>query len=86
MDPKTTIEKLRILLPHWIEHNRSHGAEFRQWAAAARTEGAEPLAALLDKAAAHMAATDELLKKAAPEVGGPGAAPDHAQPHDHPQA
>ena len=26
------IEKLRVLLPHWLEHNKSHGAEFCQWA------------------------------------------------------
>ena len=84
MDPKTTIEKLRILLPHWIEHNRSHGAEFRQWAASARTEGSESLAALLDQAAANMAVTDELLKKAGTEVGGTGEAYDHIHHHDHP--
>ena len=26
------IEKLRVLLPHWIEHNEEHATEFRQWA------------------------------------------------------
>lgn len=25
-------EKLKILLNHWIEHNREHGGEFRDWA------------------------------------------------------
>ncbi len=25
-------DKLRVLLPHWIEHNGEHAAEFRQWA------------------------------------------------------
>lgn len=84
MDPKTTIEKLRILLPHWIEHNRNHGAEFRQWAASARTEGAERLAALLKKAAANMDATDDLLKRAETEAGGPGEDHRHAHRHDHP--
>jgi hypothetical protein len=29
------IEKLRVLLPHWIEHNDEHAAEFRAWAARA---------------------------------------------------
>ena len=56
MDSKTTVEKLRILLPHWIEHNQSHAAEFRKWAASARAEDSESLAALLDKAAANMTA------------------------------
>jgi len=26
------LEKLRVLLPHWIEHNEEHAAEFREWA------------------------------------------------------
>ena len=81
MGPKTTIEKLRFLLPHWIEHNHNHEAEFSKWAAAARTEGSESLAALLNMAAANMAATGELLKKAGTEVGGPGE--DHHHPHHH---
>jgi hypothetical protein len=25
-------DKLRVLLPHWIEHNAEHAGEFRQWA------------------------------------------------------
>ena len=25
-------EKLRVLLPHWIEHNGEHASEFRDWA------------------------------------------------------
>ncbi len=83
MDPKTTTEKLRILLPHWIEHNRRHEAEFRQWAALARTEGSESLAALLDEAAANMVATDGILKKAGMEVGGTDEVHDHGHHHDH---
>lgn len=26
------IEKLRVLLPHWIEHNGEHAQEFREYA------------------------------------------------------
>ena len=26
------LEKLRVLLPHWIEHNDEHAAQFREWA------------------------------------------------------
>ena len=25
-------DKLRVLLPHWIEHNADHAEEFRSWA------------------------------------------------------
>ena len=26
------IDKLRMLLPHWIEHNAEHAEEFQRWA------------------------------------------------------
>ncbi len=39
------IEKLRVLLPHWIEHNEEHAAEFRQWAERAGEAGTEIIAA-----------------------------------------
>ena len=32
-------EKLRILLNHWVEHNREHGEEFRNWADKAKAFG-----------------------------------------------
>jgi hypothetical protein len=35
MATATEQEKLRVLLPHWIEHNAEHAAEFRRWAALA---------------------------------------------------
>ena len=83
MDAKTTMEKLQILLPHWIEHNNNHEAEFRKWAASARAEGAERLAGLLEQATASMATTDEILKKTLLEAGGAATAPHHHHPH-HP--
>ena len=33
------LEKLRVLLPHWVEHNEEHNKEFRKWAERARAEG-----------------------------------------------
>jgi hypothetical protein len=35
----TDQSKLRALLPHWIEHNAEHAAEFRNWAEKARAAG-----------------------------------------------
>ncbi len=26
------LEKLRVLIPHWIERNEEHAQEFRKWA------------------------------------------------------
>lgn len=82
MDSKTTVEKLRILLPHWVEHNHNHEAEFRKWAEDARAEGQPRLAQWLDEATTSMAATDEFLRKALAEAGGPAAEPHH-HPHHH---
>lgn len=39
------LEKLRVLLPHWIEHNEEHAAEFRQWAKRAGEAGPDIVAA-----------------------------------------
>jgi hypothetical protein len=82
MDAKTTLEKLQVLLPHWIEHNQNHEIEFRKWAELARAEGLKSLAGLLDKATTSMAVTDEILKTSLSEAGGasPGS---HPHPHSH---
>lgn len=81
MDQKTTVKKLQILLPHWVEHNHNHEAEFKKWAALARTEGQVALAELLDKAVASMRETDALLQKALTEIGGPGEGRQHHHHH-----
>ena len=41
MSEKTGIEKLRILLPHWIDHNNSHIEEFSKWKDVAADEAGE---------------------------------------------
>lgn len=81
MDTRTTADKLRHLLPHWIEHNIHHGEEFVKWANLARSEGQESLASLLEEAASTMAATDRVLKKALTTAGGDTGT--HAHHHQH---
>lgn len=81
MDQKTVLEKLQILLPHWIEHNNNHETEFKKWAELVRSDEQETLAELLDKAVISMSKTDEILKKALAEIGGPGK--DHHHHHHH---
>lgn len=83
MDEKTTMEKLQILLPHWIEHNHNHEAEFKKWATLVRSEKQGALAELLDKAVASMAETDAVLKMALAEIGGPGGGHHHHHDHHH---
>ena len=59
-------EKLRVLLPHWIEHNGEHAAEFRTWAE--RAGSAQD--ALLD-AARLLAEANARLEEALEKLGGP---------------
>jgi hypothetical protein len=60
------IEKLRVLLPHWIEHNGEHAGEFRKWAERAGTARDALLAAsdLVEEANAR-------LEEALEQLGGP---------------
>lgn len=62
MDEK---DKLRVLIPHWIEHNEAHAAEFRQWAGQAGEAGADILAA-----AEGMKQVNETLETALEKLGG----------------
>ena len=56
-------DKLRTLLPHWIEHNAEHSAEFRQWAERAGGAGADIRAAAkaLEQANQALTAAQEKL-------------------------
>jgi len=58
--------KLRVLIPHWIEHNEEHAEEFRQWA-----EHAGDAAPEVRAAADAMARANESLTKALDKLGGP---------------
>lgn len=60
------LEKIRVLLPHWIEHNNEHIAEFRAWSAKVEAASAELLAAI-----EHMRAAGDALQAALDKVGGP---------------
>ncbi len=71
MTEQNTIEKLRVLLPHWIEHNNNHIAEFRKWEGEARKESGEEVAQLLDKAISDMEVAGKSLSEALEKVGGP---------------
>jgi hypothetical protein len=60
------IDKLRILIPHWIEHNAEHEDEFRRWA-----EKAGEYANNLRAAADSIAQANEQLQVALDNMGGP---------------
>lgn len=83
MTEKTNTEKLRILLPHWIEHNHSHGAEFKKWAETIREEGRNEVAELIERAIATMKDTDGILSEALQKIGGPMEEGHHHHHHEH---
>lgn len=66
-----TNEKLRVLIPHWIEHNNEHASEFQRWA-----ETSDSVAADLQAAAEDMQQVNRTLALALEKLGG-------AQPHSH---
>lgn len=59
-------DKLRVLLPHWIEHNGEHAKEFRGWAERAGVAGN----ALLD-AARLLEEANIRLQEGLEQLGGP---------------
>jgi len=60
------VEKLRVLIPHWIEHNEEHASEFQRWADQVDQVGAEIHAAIT-----AMEKVNEFLTDALDKLGGP---------------
>jgi hypothetical protein len=58
------LAKLRILLPHWIEHNDEHAESFQEWAERARKLGQEETARWIKEAVERMAVCNEALAEA----------------------
>lgn len=78
------LDKLRVMLPHWIEHNSGHGGEFLQWAGIMEAAGKPDIAELLKRAAASLRNAEAALEDAMGKAGGPLAAPGGSHhPHPH---
>ena len=75
------IEKLRIMLPHWIEHNRGHGEEFARWAEEIAGTDAR-LAETLNRAVNSLDHAQAALEQALAQAGGP-AEPKEEAGHGH---
>ena len=69
-------DKLKAMLPHWIEHNVEHAAQFRLWAGLAAEAEAD-----IEMAAVQMEAANEALTAALEKLGGSMA--DHVLSHAH---
>jgi hypothetical protein len=60
------LEKLRVLIPHWIEHNDEHAREFRKW-----SHKSDELSGNILAAADSISKANEYLKIALAKLGGP---------------
>ena len=63
------IEKLRVILPHWIEHNKNHEKEFNKWLAIISKANETEVAALLNKAVSSLQDIDTVLSLIADKIG-----------------
>lgn len=63
-------EKIRVMLPHWLDHNKNHLQEFQEWQQTAQREGLEEVGHLIGEAAVKMQEIDRLLTKALAAAGG----------------
>ena len=57
-------EKLQVLLKHWIEHNASHGEEFKKWAQRANEAGLGEVSGEISAAAGRLHEATGCLCKA----------------------
>ena len=60
------LDKLRVLIPHWIEHNEEHAAEFERWA-----QAADPVSNEIRAAAEAVKNANRALGAALEKLGGP---------------
>jgi hypothetical protein len=57
-------EKLKALLNYWLEHNKEHSEEFREWAGKARNFGEAMIHDDIVEAAQQMDKANEFLLRA----------------------
>lgn len=56
------MQKLKVLLAHWVEHNHEHAEAFHQWAQRAEEYGSGEVASRLQTAAQEMKSLNERLR------------------------
>ena len=66
----TDLEKLKVLLPHWIEHNAEHANELGAWAELIQLTDQVDAAERLFAAAASLHKAGDYLSKLLDDVGG----------------
>ncbi|MEA3469344.1 MAG: hypothetical protein U9R57_14115 [Thermodesulfobacteriota bacterium] len=74
------LEKLQVLLPHWIEHNQGHAEECRKWLDEVEQEDVQ---SSLNAALEAMDQVTKYLGKALDAAGGPATEDGHGHHHHH---
>ena len=74
------LEKLQVLLPHWVEHNQGHAEECKKW-----VDQLEPgdVQKNLKAAVAAMELVTRHLESSLAAVGGPMEDSEHTHHHHH---
>lgn len=68
-DADVDVGKLRVLLPHLVEHNRDHVTDVSRWAHVAREAGLDAVADELDKAVDLSRRIGECFEAAVKKLG-----------------
>ncbi|MCT4509166.1 MAG: hypothetical protein N4A48_10535 [Tepidibacter sp.] len=55
---------LRVLLAHWVKHNKSHEESFKEWADKSKEMGKIEVAKNIEKAIEYMEQANEMLMEA----------------------
>jgi hypothetical protein len=77
------LEKIQLLLQHWIDHNKGHAEEFGQWQQTMAAEGQKAIADCLHEAIHSLEQIDHLLAKAMESAGGTVKTDHHHHGHSH---
>lgn len=67
---KTEMERLRVLLEHWAEHNHEHADTYMQWAEKVKVSGDTKLYEMLTEIAAETKKMNALFEKARKAIDG----------------
>jgi hypothetical protein len=65
------MQKLSIVIEHWIEHNQSHMGEYRRWAERGGELGLEQVKAEIEEAIRMLTQSNRHLEKAKQAIGIP---------------
>jgi regulator of replication initiation timing len=66
--PMEDMEKMRVRLEHWIEHNASHRVEFEKWAARLNEAGQPGVSGYMKAAAQRLEDAESCLQNALKEL------------------